>query len=172
MPIVHQPYTTYGRELAKWEQHRTNYTSDDVPPGNPYEYRPYPKMLYKAQRHPVTGKTSVHEIPPNPILFASQQELDRAERAVEQFNRNCQRIVNTEEEHRIAKNDGWCDSTEAALEEYERRRMKDADITANRHYHDQFMSDAARREADAADASTDAHLPAIPETPVRRSKKD
>ncbi len=157
-----------GIELAKWEQHRTKYVGDEQQPGNPYVYREYPRMLFRAQRHPVTGKTSCAEMPPNSIEFLNQNEFERADRAVASFNRSCQKTVESADEYRIAMNDGWRESPVDAIAEYEKRRKGTSDIAANRHYNDQFMSPAARAEAAAADAGTDEHLAEIPRTPIKR----
>ena len=46
-----------ARELAKFEQFPSEITAlAGKPPGNPWTFRAYPRMLYQAQRHPVNGK--------------------------------------------------------------------------------------------------------------------
>jgi hypothetical protein len=172
MAVVAQPETAAGRELAKFEQHRTKYTSDDVPPGNPYQYRQFPQMLYKANYHPIEKRMVCMADPPQLIAFATQAEFQRAENYVEQFNRSCYRIVKSEDEERIAKNDGWRNSPKEALDECERSRRAVADIAANRHYSDQTMSESARAEAASADASTDDHLADIPAPARARGRKE
>lgn len=174
MAVVHEPETAAGKELAKFEQHHTKFTSDTVPPGNPYTFREYGtsgKMLYKAQYHPLQKKMACMVGPPNLMDAANQAEHDRAERFVDQFNRSCSCIVRSDDEKRAKMNEGWRESPVAALEAAEASRKATANITASRHFSDRSMSANAQAEAAAADASTDDHLGEVPQTPKRRGRK-
>lgn len=171
MSVIQSPSTDLGKELAKWEQFPSKFTSDEVPPGNPYVYRAYPKMLYKAQYHPLKKKMVCCEVPPNNVDYATQAEIDRAERFVMQFNLSCQKTVQNEDEKRVAMNDGWCESPTLALADCEARRKGVADETAKREYNDQTMSARARAEARAADDADGEHVPDVPAPRKRRGRK-
>ncbi len=174
MGVVHSVETELGKELAKHEQHRTKFTSDEVPPGNPYQYREYGtsgKMLYKAQYHPRRKRMECMIIPIQSIAFATVAEAQADEQYVEQFNRSCTRIVHTADEERIAKNDGWCASPQLAMEECERRRAAIGDVTAQRHFTDQRMGANARAEARAADDADGEHVADVPAPRKKRGRK-
>lgn len=110
------------------------------PPGRPYEYHAYPTRMYKASR-PAAG---------GPPTFEGVDAHNDAERD------SLERI-------------GFVHGGQAeALAALERREFEIAELAANRAYTDRTMSEKARAEADAADSRTIHHLPAIPETPVKR----
>lgn len=44
------PGSNFVKEVSKFEQFHTRYTAGTNGPGNPYVYRPFPKMVYRAQR--------------------------------------------------------------------------------------------------------------------------
>src|SRR6185437_10122022 len=104
-----------GKELRKWEQHPGPYGRT---PGNPYVYRPYPKMLYKAQPQ-VNGQVACLLPAPHPYGFEKPEQYNQAMLAVESFNRSCTRIVRDESEEAIAKGQGWANDPRAALERHE-----------------------------------------------------
>src|SRR5882672_9987203 len=91
---------------ARWEMIPSKLTiMADVQPGNPYRKgnepgKPgseYPKMLYIAQHTPGTGKYAVSLPIPSQYGFRDGNEWDRACASVNEFNRSCQRIVNSED---------------------------------------------------------------------------
>jgi len=159
--IIHNPSGASADELRKWEQHNTMYamTPDgDFKPGNPYKFRPYPKMLFKAMTNPKTGKMSVGEVQPAPWLYTSMQDLERDTNYVESFNRQCQKIVQNEDEHLKAKGQGWCDLQTEALERAEQQYAAMAEEAARVHYQVAKMGEKAREEFKQSDQSTSAHI--------------
>lgn len=144
-----------GKELAKWER------SPDWRPEN----HPYPKMLYKAAKRP-DGKRSVHEV--NDSLFPQQGEKGPfvVVGSAEQWSRRNQKTVNDETEYRQAYGLGWRSTPQEALELLDAEDANVFKVTAERHASDARMTEAARREAEAADQSTLKQLPTIPEKPT------
>jgi hypothetical protein len=159
--IIHNPSGATSDELRKWEQHNTIYamTPDgDFKPGNPYVFRPYPKMLFKATKNPKTNKMSVGEVQPAPWLYTNMQDLERDTNFVEGFNRQCQKIVQNEDEHLKAKGQGWCDLQEDALAQAEREYEAMAEEAARVHYQVARMGELAKREFNEADRATSKHI--------------
>lgn len=158
MGIVISPDSALGKELAKWEQHRTKYVSDEEQPGNPYTYRPYPKMLYRAQPHPISKQTRCMDVEPDVLQYATVQEYERALNMITRFNTACTRIVMSDDEQRRAMNDGWRESPDLAMAAAEQREIELSTLAAERHYKDRSMSEKAQAEAAEADRSTSAHV--------------
>lgn len=110
------------------------------PPGRPFEHRDYPTRMYKASR-PQGGGAPVFE---------------GADAGTPQERESLERI-------------GYVYGGQAsALEALEKREFEIAELAANRAHSDRRLSEAARIEADKADSATIQHLPAIPETQVKR----
>ena len=167
------PSTDYGKELAKHEQHHTRFTNDEVPPGNPYVYREYPRMVYKAVQHPKTGQMFCMAIDPSPMMFSFPQEYQNACAATAMLNRQCYRVVQDDTEFRIAKNDGWHESPGQALSGHEEDHWKTVvEDTAKRHFSDRRMSPEAQAEAAAVDASTEHQVPDVQVEQSRRIAKE
>lgn len=159
MGLVIQPETLYGRELAKWDRPRNQFVEDE---NGKREYgmnavgeEPYPKMLYKAQRRE-NGKVMVMDMD---ALYA----LDPAVQArADAFNRSCQLTVQSEDEYRRAKDQGWRESPEIALAYYEALQQDIARAAAEANFDLQRMSEQAKREHAALDATTDAPVTDVP----------
>ena len=161
--IVHNPSGASAEEIRKHEQHNTVYamTPDgDFAPGNPYVFRPYPKMLYMARTHPRSGKPSVGDVMPHPLNYKPGDllSLERDTNFVESFNRSCQKIVKNEDEHLIAKGQGWCELQTDALEQAERRYEAIAEEAAREHFRVSKMSPEAQTEFQKADRMTSDHV--------------
>jgi uncharacterized protein (DUF4415 family) len=159
--IIHNPSGATSEELRKWEQHNTIYamTPDgDFKPGNPYVFRPYPKMLFMAKTNPKTGKMSVGEVQPAPWLYTNMQDLERDTNFVEGFNRQCQKIVQNEDEDLKAQGQGWCEKQDEALRRAEKHYEDMAEEAARVHYQVARMGEKARAEFKEADASTSQHI--------------
>src|SRR5258706_3644825 len=90
----------YAKELAKHEQHQTIYTMGGLRPGNPYVYRRWPAMMYKAQQIPGNGKWAVSQPPPSNFGFHDMAEWDRACQSAAHFTTSCQMTVGSEDEHK------------------------------------------------------------------------
>jgi hypothetical protein len=152
--------TTEGKELSKWEQ--------------PYVYRPYPKMMYKAQHLPGSGRFATAADQPAYYGFRDGAEWDRACQAAESFTRSCQKIVNDEKEHKDALNsrEGWRNTPQEAVEFAEARWKTEGNEAGERNYRDRNMSDKAKAESEAAEKAHFGHLPEIPEKKRRgRARK-
>lgn len=133
------PDSPMGRELLKWEQFPGPYGQV---PGNPYVYREFPKMVYKAERGS-DGRVTTHR-PGNYRL--AQDANDEAKLLAEGF-------VATQEE---------------AMDRYNRDQREKAKLEAEIHYETRRMSEPAQREVRAAIEADAEHVPMIPETPVRK----
>jgi len=164
------PNTEYGKELAKWEMRQSRFTNDDVPPGRAnVPFQEYPKMLFRAVKHPKTGQTVCIETPPNPMLYDNPQAYERACAATEQLNRDCCKTVLDDVAERNAKNEGWRNSPAEALIAHEERMCAIAEETARRHYSDRSMSPEAQAEAARVDDSTEHQVPDV-QTEMARQK--
>ena len=159
------PHSELGKELRKWEQHMTWLTPAGTRPGNPYVYRPFPKMLYRAERAS-NGQTTCVLPSPSPWDYPNPEELARQQLHQEGWNKQHQRIVNSESEMLIAKGQGWAESPSDALELYEQRQIAISDEAGRVAYQAKRMSDKAQRELKQADESTDAHV--LDVKPVRK----
>jgi len=121
--------SAYAQERVKHEALHT----DLGPPGRPYEYREYPKRLYKAKD-------------------AQGREFDAVDVGSE-----------TEEQNMLSR--GFRAGRDHAIEALLARQKDVAEAAANRAWHEQRMSEKARREAAEADDATPNHLPVVPEKP-------
>jgi hypothetical protein len=125
-----------GKELAKWEQHPGRITQN---PGNPYKYRPFPKMVYKAIKRD-DGR----------IVCNDPHD--------EQFSRRCQFIVKSEAELEKANRDGWRNTPTEAMEYAEGLERDIAQAAAEAAFHAQRMSEKAQAELAKADAENFEHV--------------
>lgn len=133
--VTLSPQTEYAKEVCKWEAQHTQYG----PPGRPYQYHPYPTMLYKASRDGM-----------GVLSFDSRIAHDDAERA-------------------IAEGQGYVwGGQAAALEALERQQFAAAEAEAEINYEIRRMGEKARAEANAHLESTANHISEIPVTPIKR----
>jgi len=151
MPIIVTSESDYGKELAKWEQ-----------PNYDPKAHSFPMMVYKAQRRP-DGVPTVSET--NDELFGGQPG------AAELFSTSCQLIVNDEREETRAIEMGWRRGPKEAMEFFEEREKALAASAAHRAHDDKNMSDKAKAEAAAVEASTVEHVAEVPRKKVRRRRK-
>lgn len=158
--IVLVPGSNYVREIAKFEQFHGGNTIGTVP-GNPYVYRPYPKMMYRAEHY--QGKVCCMATPPDSYEFKDEREFQRAQESAERFTLKCQLTVNSEAERSRAMEDGWRESPAEAVEYLLGRDRATGLAAAHREYEDRNMSDSARREIASARESSDTHLAEVPE---------
>lgn len=148
-----------GKEAMKFER----------PASYRPEQNPYPRMLYKASK----GEDGVVRADAGASLprrfFANDQAYQAALDRDEAFNASCRMIVGTEAEHKAARDSGWRDTAEEAIEycrHFETVIL--GTLAAERAYKDQKMSPAAQAEAKAAEAATPNILPEIPEARAQR----
>lgn len=157
MGIVISPESELGRELARWEQHRTKYVGDEQQPGNPYAFRPYPRMVYQARSHP-SGQTRCLTPMPQTFDYVTMDQYERALLHAESFNKSCQRIVQSEREYTQARDEGWRDTPAEALQHHEALERAIGDAAAEAAFSAQRMSSKAQRELQAADEATHEHV--------------
>ncbi len=157
MPIIIPHDSEWGKELAKWEQHRTKYVGDEQQPGNPYTFRPYPMALYRAAKTP-NGKVVCMQADPDPVQYPDDKALERAQREVAAFNQRCFMKVGNDEEERRAKNDGWRNTPAEALAQFEAREQEIARASAEALHAAQGMSGKAKDELAAAGEETHEHV--------------
>lgn len=179
LPIIVTPESRYGQELARFEQHHGPYTSEneyDVNgnkmatkgPGNPYKFRPFPTMLYRASQR-ADGRVVCLEGMPHPHDFETMEAHDRACQAVTTQNERCQLVVNDESERAKAFEAGWRESPVVALEFAQSRQDKLFEAAAHRAHEDRNMSDLAKAESTAAEEAAGAkQVPEVLRQPVRR----
>jgi hypothetical protein len=106
----------------------------------PYVYKEFPRMVYKAYARD-NGK----------VLCGDPAD--------EGFTRACQRTVQSEDELRQARTQGWAVSPEDALEQYEAGQRTIAEAAAEANHAAQRMTPKAQDERKKRDAATDKHVP-------------
>lgn len=143
MPVVINPESELGKEMAKWEK--------------PYQYRPFPKMLYRAQKRS-NGKVMCMAPAPSPFGWRDANEYNAAINEAESFTASCQRIVHDESEMRIAKGQGWCEGPDAAIAQFEREEQALGNAAAETAFAVQGMTDKAKRELREVDGLTHEHV--------------
>jgi hypothetical protein len=164
--LVINPHSALGKELRKWEQFRSELVPRGTSPGNPYVYRPYPKMVYVAQIDPVTLQAACLLPVPDPYSVATPDEYQRACLRVDSFNRSCTRIVADESEERIANGQGCAETPALALAQYEARQQAIGNAAAEAAFQARGMSATAQAEFKAAGESTHQHV-----TDIKGTKK-
>lgn len=166
--IVINPHSALGKELCRWEQHRTEYVGRGMNPGNPYVFRPYPRMLYKAQRLP-GGQYACLMPAPDLYTFDHADQYARACLLKESFDRSCQTIVTDESAERIKVGQGWAFTPTAALELAERAEQAIGNAAAEVAFAAQRMTSNARAELTASDGATHEHV--VDVVPVKKRGK-
>jgi hypothetical protein len=154
--IVWNPASSYVKEMRKWEQFHSEWTVKSKP-GNPYVYRAYPKMLYKAQRQP-NGQYACMPPAPHPYAYEKPEQLQQAIVAWESFSRTCWRTVNDESQERLAKGQGWAEDPTAAMELHEKEQQAIGNAAAEAAYAARSMSEKARAELTSVEAATHQHV--------------
>lgn len=160
------PESPHTKEMVKWEQFPSRWTQGAAP-GNPWKFRAYPAMLYQARQLP-NGKWAVADTPPQFFGFRDAQEWDRACQQTARFNESCQRTVQNEAEHARAREEGWRDTPQEAMEFREKLDKMIGDAAAERNARDRNMSEKALAESARAEAEHFGHLPEIPEQPTKK----
>jgi len=164
------PGSAYLRELAQFEQFHSRFTAGvDAGPGNPYSYRPFPKMVYRAEHH--NGKVCCMAAPPDPNEYRDGREYERAAALADRFTEKCQRIVQDQTEYSRAMEDGWREGPAEAIAHVLQRDRVVADETAERNYQDRNVGAGARREmAEVERATGGEHQPEITGRAVAEAK--
>jgi hypothetical protein len=163
------PGSRFLHEVSKHEQFAGRYTQGTNGPGNPYVYRPFPKMVYRAEHW--NGKVCCMAARPDPTEFKDTREAERAEVMAQHFTEKCQKTVRDETELARAMESGWRETPAEAVEHVLARDRAEADATAERNYQDRNMSAAARREvAEVEAAAGGEHQPEITGRKVAEAK--
>jgi len=144
MAIIHNPDSEYSREMQQWNTQKQHGGK------NANGFEPFPAMLYKAFARD-NGKVMCGD-----PLAAVGDAVGEA------FSRSCQLIVQNEYERDNAVRAGWALDPDLAMAQYEREMRSIAEVTAQRHYADQGMSELARAEATQADNATHEQVPSLP----------
>lgn len=161
------PDSEFSKEMERHEQFPSRWGPN---PGNPYTYRPFPKMLYRAEE--VSGKIVCLAAPVNPAYFTDAQELERAETRADQLNKRCTMEVQSEDEMQKAMENGWRHSPEEACQYLEERLHQRAVDETHRAYEDKGMSEKARREVIARrDELQGAHVLDMPSGAPKRKNR-
>jgi hypothetical protein len=153
--------------LSKWEQFPNRVTET---PGNPYVYRPYPKMLYMAYKR--NGQIRCMEGAPDPYLYQTQVAYERAQQENDRFNASCQRVVANDRELDNALGQGWRGTPQEAMAHLEALEQDIGNAAAEAAFHAKGMSQKAKDELAAADQTTHEHVTDVVGTPKSRRGSD
>lgn len=154
------PGSPFAREMAKFE----SFPVGGFSAGNPYRYRPFPKMLYRAERW--NGSPACMAAPPNPWEMENVDKLRHLQNLAEKFTERCQMIVQDDREMQKAMESGWRESPEEAVA-YLVQRGKDVSLLdAHREYEDRNLSEAAKNEVREERAARGGDP--VPEMPAKR----
>lgn len=162
MPVVINPDSEYGKELAKWNTPRSQFvpgTNNTVRGMKPDGYERYPAMLYKAFKRD-NGKHACMENLPQETGYRTADEYHRAVNAADAFTRQCQRTVYSEGEERQAANEGWRTSPKDALDFLEACEKAIGDAAAEAAAAAVRMTPKAQAERKGREAATADHVPA------------
>ena len=151
MAVIHNPEGEYAKELKRWD------TPKRLGGYGPDGFEQFPKMLYKADRW-TNGKAMVGH--PG-AATGLPEELA--------FSNRCQHTAHNGDEYIRARNAGWCDSPEEALEAFEEAQQSVAREAAEAKHKAVRMSEKANAEFDAAQVESEDHVP-DPEAPKKAPK--
>jgi hypothetical protein len=173
MSVVITPNSRLAHDLNKFEQHpNTPFKAiddegDTLPVGNPYQFRPYPMMLYKASKGS-DGIFRCLEDEPDPLLFEKPDAFQRAVDRTRRANEAATMIVGSKDEEEKARGNGWRrNPTEAmdfckGLEDDMARAAAEAAASVRK------MSPKAQDEYTAAEAASAEHVTDV--TPESKRK--
>lgn len=162
------PGSNYQQEMARFEQFPHDKWAFGSP-GNPYTYRAFPKMLYRAERY--EGNIACMAAEPDAYLFRDPRDYERAQIAARKFTERCQLVVNDEREMQKAMENGWRESPGEAVDALKAREAARSEAAAVRNYEDRNMSEGAKREIREALEGADEHVAEIPEKRRGRPRK-
>ena len=150
-----------AKELKKWDlpKRQGGYNADG--------YEEYPRMLYKAQPDPTTNSKTLVVRLLEDVYHANGRDIRLY---ADQFNARCQMIVKSDHELDQAYKAGWRKSEKEAMEYVRGLENAVAEAAAFRNYEDRNKSELAKREIEAAEASTHKNFGEIPEAPRVKRK--
>jgi hypothetical protein len=162
------PGSSYQKEMAKWEQFPDSKWALGQP-GNAYVYRPFPKMLYKAERR--NGKIACMEAAPDRYEYKDDRAFQFAEEAARRFTDKCQLTVHNDVEMSRAMEIGYRESPKEAEEFIAAKERGESKEIAHRNYDDRNMSENAKAEIAKAQDAVGEPLAEIPEARRVRTKR-
>jgi hypothetical protein len=136
--VVHNPASSYAREMAKWEMGYSPYG----PPGRPREtvgHQAYPAACYRMSRSKTNGDFVIESF----ILAESPEHKARLEAQ------------------------GYREGRAAAQAHVEELEQAVARAAAERAYADRNLGEKAKAEAAKIEDATSGHVGEIPATPVK-----
>jgi hypothetical protein len=149
----------YAKEMKRWDAPKREGGM------NRNGFEPYPKMLYRTQPHPQSGR---HEISMDKDIISLDKTVVLVD--AQAFNNSCQLIVHRAEEEENAKRDGWRESQAEAVQFHLDELDRMAREAAHRNHDDRNLSEKAKAEARAIEEKIPGHVAEIPEQPrVKRS---
>lgn len=159
------PGSNYAREMEKFEQFPSKYGQS---PGNPYRYKPFPKMLYRAEHY--QGAVRCMAPPPDAGEYTNMREYERHLESARRFTERCQMTVRNEAEMQKAMENGWRESPDEAVAYLRGRDDARGQAAAERNYADRGMSELAKAEKSKIEREAGMHLEEIPEQPKAKRK--
>lgn len=167
--MVVTPGSAHQREMAKFEQlPHSKWAFGN--PGNPYKFRRWPAMMYKAERR--NGQIKCMESEPQPYEFQHERNYIQAIEGAKQFTAKCIRTVESQEQWARSMEEGYRDSPEDAIQACKERENAESTAMAHLNHEDRNIGELARREKTAAElANGNVPLAEVERTPVRRTKK-
>ena len=167
--IVVTPGSAHQKEMARFEQFPHSKWAFGNP-GNPYQFRRWPAMMYHAERR--NGKIMCMESEPQAFEFQHTQNYVQAVEGAKHFTAKCIKTVGGQEEWARAMEQGWRDSPDDAIKACEERENSVMKDVAHLNYEDRNLSDLAKAEKAAAElANGNVPLAEVERKPVRRTKK-
>ena len=145
MGVVHNPESEHMKEVAKWN------TPKRLGGEGPNGYEEFPKMMFRAQRWPDSGK-----------VMCGHPGVAVGEPASVTFSNSCQRVVNNGDEYAQSKRAGWFEHPDEASAGFEVEQRDIARATAEAKYGARKMSELAEREFDVAQHESEDHVPDLP----------
>ena len=147
MSVLISPDSAEAKELAKWEMRPTPAVPNPLQWGfggkAGMPFQEFPKMVSKAERNE-KGKI---------VIVAERTVGDEAEEA-------------------LARGQGYFEGHDRAIAACKAGEFEVAELAAERGAVERTMSDAAQREAAAADEAAGVrHLASVPETPIKPRKR-
>lgn len=145
MGVVHNPESEYMKEVAKWN------TPKRLGGEGPNGHEEFPKMMFRAQRWPDSGK-----------VMCGHPGAAVGDPDAMSFSNSCQRTVRNGEEYAQATRAGWFDGPEEALAGFELEQRDIARATAEAKHGARRMSERAEAEFDKAQHESEDHVPDLP----------
>jgi hypothetical protein len=159
LAVVVTPESALGKELWRWD-HTTRETNPHDPAitgMRPATFQAFPKMIYKAVKT-ATGKVVCMPPLPQPVGFLSPNEYFQAYAQAEAIQKQCFKLVDSDEALRVAKGQGWTESPDEAIAQFEREEQALGNAAAEAAFQAQRMSDKARIEFTRAQDDTMHHV--------------